>query len=238
MAGLSSSRAIPARRNLFPLFEIVEQDRRYYSTISSFRRWHIASVSAEMGNVPQIEELPMPKVLVSIIRLTATSKKMAEAVAEGRAAPAPRSTVKRVPELFRKRLPRALTSKLGQAAPIATGGRTRTLRCYIVGTGTASVAMFPNGSLPRSGRRLVGEGGVARQGRRCLRIGVPPNIAAQEMTLFSIITNLLHFGMTIVGLPYSHQGQMSIEEIVGVLPRWTTVAGGGGSRQPTRSTWQ
>jgi NAD(P)H dehydrogenase (quinone) len=56
----------------------------------------------------------------------------------------------------------------------------------------------------------------------------------QEMTLMSIITNLLHFGMTIVGLPYSHAGQMSVDEIVGGTPYGaTTVAGGDGSRQPT-----
>ena len=56
----------------------------------------------------------------------------------------------------------------------------------------------------------------------------------QETTLFSIITNLLHFGMTIVGLPYSHQGQMSVDEIVGGAPYGaTTIAGGDGSRQPT-----
>ena len=36
-----------------------------------------------------------------------------------------------------------------------------------------------------------------------------------ETTLFSIIANLLHFGMVIVGLPYSHAGQMSLDEIVG-----------------------
>lgn len=52
--------------------------------------------------------------------------------------------------------------------------------------------------------------------------------------LFSIIINLLHFGMTIVGLPYSHQGQMTLSEIVGGAPYGaTTIAGGDGSRQPT-----
>jgi len=56
----------------------------------------------------------------------------------------------------------------------------------------------------------------------------------QEATLFSIITNLLHFGMTIVGLPYSHQGQMTLDEIVGGSPYGaTTVAGGQGQRQPS-----
>ena len=56
----------------------------------------------------------------------------------------------------------------------------------------------------------------------------------QEVTLFSIITNLIHFGMTIVGLPYSYQGQMSLDEIVGGSPYGaTTIAGGQRQRQPS-----
>lgn len=56
----------------------------------------------------------------------------------------------------------------------------------------------------------------------------------QETTLFSIITNLLHLGLVIVGLPYSHQGQMTLDEVVGGAPYGaTTIAGGDGSRQPT-----
>src|SRR6202023_4054635 len=56
----------------------------------------------------------------------------------------------------------------------------------------------------------------------------------QEVTLFSIITNLLHYGMIIVGLPYSHQGQMTLDEIVGGSPYGaTTIAGGTGQRQPS-----
>jgi multimeric flavodoxin WrbA len=39
-----------------------------------------------------------------------------------------------------------------------------------------------------------------------------------EATLFSIIANLMHFGMVIVSLPYSHAGQMTLEEIVGGAP--------------------
>ena len=57
----------------------------------------------------------------------------------------------------------------------------------------------------------------------------------QETTLFSLITNLLHFGMTIVGLPYSFQGQMTMGEITGGTPYGaTTLAGGDGSRQPSQ----
>jgi NAD(P)H dehydrogenase (quinone) len=56
----------------------------------------------------------------------------------------------------------------------------------------------------------------------------------QETTLFSIITNLLHFGMVVVGLPYSHGGQMTLDEIVGGAPYGaTTIAGSDGSRQPS-----
>jgi NAD(P)H dehydrogenase (quinone) len=53
--------------------------------------------------------------------------------------------------------------------------------------------------------------------------------------LFCIITNMLHFGMFMVGLPYSHHGQMSLEEIVGGSPYGaTTIAGGQGERQPSQ----
>ena len=56
----------------------------------------------------------------------------------------------------------------------------------------------------------------------------------EEVTLFSIITNHMHFGMTIVGLPYSFQGQMALDEVVGGSPYGaTTIAGGQGQRQPS-----
>ncbi len=61
----------------------------------------------------------------------------------------------------------------------------------------------------------------------------------QETTLFSIITNLLHFGMVIVGLDYGHAGQMTLEEITGGSPYGaTTIAGGDGSRLPTANELQ
>ena len=58
----------------------------------------------------------------------------------------------------------------------------------------------------------------------------------QETTLFSIITNLLHFGMTIVGLNYGFAGQMKLDEITGGAPYGaTTITGGDGSRQPSEN---
>ena len=57
----------------------------------------------------------------------------------------------------------------------------------------------------------------------------------QEATLFSIITNLLHFGVTIVGLDYGFQGQMGVDEVKGGSPYGaTTISDGDGSRLPSQ----
>jgi NAD(P)H dehydrogenase (quinone) len=56
----------------------------------------------------------------------------------------------------------------------------------------------------------------------------------KEATLFSIIANLLRFGVVVVGLPYSHQGQMTLDEIAGGAPYGaTTITGSDGSRPPS-----
>jgi len=58
----------------------------------------------------------------------------------------------------------------------------------------------------------------------------------QETTLFSGITNLLHFAMVIVGLPYSFTGQMTLSEITGGSPYGaTTITGGQGERMPSEN---
>jgi NAD(P)H dehydrogenase (quinone) len=49
-----------------------------------------------------------------------------------------------------------------------------------------------------------------------------------------MIANLLHFGMTVVGLPYSFQGQMTLDEITGGSPYGaTTISGTKGQRLPS-----
>jgi len=53
--------------------------------------------------------------------------------------------------------------------------------------------------------------------------------------LFSIITNLLHYGLTIVGLDYGYAGQMGVKEVHGNSPYGaSTIADGDGSRQPSQ----
>jgi NAD(P)H dehydrogenase (quinone) len=56
----------------------------------------------------------------------------------------------------------------------------------------------------------------------------------QESTLLSFHTTLLHLCMVIVGLPYSFQGQMTLDEITGGSPYGaSTIAGGKGERMPS-----
>lgn len=52
----------------------------------------------------------------------------------------------------------------------------------------------------------------------------------------AIHTNLMHFGMVCVGLPYSYAPQMTLDEIAGGTPYGaSTIAAGDGTRQPSEN---
>ena len=58
----------------------------------------------------------------------------------------------------------------------------------------------------------------------------------QESTILSFHLTLLHQGMVIVGLPYTFQGQMRMDEITGGSPYGTsTIAGSKGERMPSEN---
>ncbi|HSG35452.1 MAG TPA: NAD(P)H:quinone oxidoreductase [Sphingomonadaceae bacterium] len=58
----------------------------------------------------------------------------------------------------------------------------------------------------------------------------------QETTLFSMITQMLHFGMTVVGLDYNFGAQNGVDEVKGGSPYGaTTIANNDGSRQPSET---
>jgi NAD(P)H:quinone oxidoreductase type IV len=58
----------------------------------------------------------------------------------------------------------------------------------------------------------------------------------QETTIQSFHSTLLHHGMIIVGVPYSEQRLLNMEEITGGTPYGaSTLAGADGSRQPTEN---
>jgi NAD(P)H dehydrogenase (quinone) len=175
----------------------------------------------------------MPKVLVLYYSAYGHIETMANAVAEGARAAGATVDVKRVPETVPEAIAKGAHFKLDQAAPIATIEDLANYDAIVVGTGTrfgrisSQMAAF-----------LDQAGGLWARGALHGKVGGAFTSSAtqhggNETTLFSIITNLLHFGMVIVGLPYSHQGQMTLEEITGGAPYGaTTIAGGDGSRQP------
>jgi NAD(P)H dehydrogenase (quinone) len=176
----------------------------------------------------------MSKVLVLYYSSYGHVEALAEAVAEGARAAGATVDVKRVPETAPEDVAKGAHFKLDQQAPVATVAELANYDAIVVGTPTrfgrisSQMAAFLDqaGGLWMSGA-LNGKVGGAFTSTASQHGG-------QEATLFSIITNLLHFGMTIVGLPYSHQGQMTLDEIVGGSPYGaTTIAGAQGQRQPS-----
>jgi NAD(P)H dehydrogenase (quinone) len=181
----------------------------------------------------------MSKVLVLYYSAYGHIEAMAKAVAEGAREAGAKVDIKRVPETVPEEIAKAHHFKLNQEAPIAAIDDLANYDAIIVGTGTrfgrisSQMAAFLDqaGSLWMRGA-LQGKVGGAFSASGTQHGG-------QEMTLFSIIANLLHFGMLIVGLDYGHTGQMTLEEITGGSPYGaTTISGADGSRQPTGNELQ
>jgi NAD(P)H dehydrogenase (quinone) len=181
----------------------------------------------------------MSKVLVLYYSAYGHIEAMANAVAEGAREAGAKVDIKRVPETVPAEIAKAHHFKLNQEAPIAAVDDLANYDAIVVGTGTrfgrisSQMAAFLDqaGSLWMRGA-LHGKVGGAFSASGTQHGG-------QEMTLFSIIANLLHFGMVIVGLDYGHAGQMTLEEITGGSPYGaTTISGADGSRQPTANELQ
>jgi NAD(P)H dehydrogenase (quinone) len=178
----------------------------------------------------------MAKILVLYYSTYGHIEKMAQAVAEGARNAGATVDLKRVPETVPEEIARNAHFKLDQDAPVATVAELEQYDAIVVGTP------------PRYGRMasqmaafLDQTGGLWARGALNGKVGAAFTSTAtqhggQETTLFSVITNLLHLGLVIVGLPYSFQGQMKLDEIVGGAPYGaTTIAGGDGSRQPSQT---
>jgi NAD(P)H dehydrogenase (quinone) len=176
----------------------------------------------------------MSKVLVLYYSSYGHLETMANAVAEGARSTGASVDVRRAPETAPLEVAQAAHFKLDQAAPVATVAELESYDAIIIGAPTRF------GRMPSQMASFLDQaGGLWARGALNGKVGgaftsTASQHGGQEVTLFSIITNLLHFGMTIVGLPYSHQGQMTIDEIVGGSPYGaTTIAGGKGQRQPS-----
>jgi NAD(P)H dehydrogenase (quinone) len=176
----------------------------------------------------------MSKVLVLYYSAYGHIEAMANAVAEGARQAGARVDVKRVPELVSEEIAAKAHYKLDQTALIAKVEDLAGYDAIIIGAGTrfgrisSQMANF-----------LDQAGGLWARGALHGKVGgaftsTGTQHGGQEMTLFSIIANLLHFGMVIVGLDYGFVGQMTMEEITGGSPYGaTTIAGPDGSRRPS-----
>ena len=176
----------------------------------------------------------MSKVLVLYYSSYGHIETLAGAIAEGARSTGAAVDIRRVPETVPESVARTAHFKLDQTAPVATIAELEHYDAIIVGTGTrfgrisSQLAAF-----------LDQAGGLWARGALNGKIGAAFASSAtqhggQETTLFSIITNLLHFGMTIVGLDYGFAAQMTLDEVVGGSPYGaTTIAGGKGERQPS-----
>lgn len=176
----------------------------------------------------------MARVLVLYYSAYGHIERMAEAVAEGARQAGAQVDIRRVPELVPEEVARKSGYKLDQAAPVAKVDELPGYDAIIVGTGTRYGRMAS-----QMANFLDQTGGLWASGALNGKVGAAFTSTAtqhggQETTLFSILTNLMHLGLVTVGLPYSFQGQMRMDEITGGAPYGaTTITGGDGSRQPS-----
>jgi NAD(P)H dehydrogenase (quinone) len=176
----------------------------------------------------------MTKVLVLYYSAYGHIEAMAKAVAEGAREAGASVDIRRVPELVPPDVAKASYYKLDQEAPVATIDELANYDAIVIGTGTRFGRMAS-----QMANFLDQAGGLWMKGALHGKVGgaftsTATQHGGQETTLFSIVTNLLHFGMVIVGLNYGFGRQMKLDEVTGGSPYGaTTIAGGDGSRKPT-----
>jgi len=177
----------------------------------------------------------MTKVLVLYYSMYGHIETMAGAVAEGaKEVDGVAVTVKRVAELMPREVAEKAGAKLDQAAPVADPKELADYDAIIVGTPTRF------GNMTAQMRNFWDQtGGLWASGALVGKVGSVFTSSAtqhggQESTILATHLTLLHHGLVIVGLPYSCQAQMGLDEIKGGSPYGaSTIADGDGSRQPS-----
>ena len=181
------------------------------------------------------------KVLVVYYSMYGHVYKLVEAAAEGVQSVADvEAVLRRVPET----LPEDVLEKMGAVeaqkqqtdVPVCTVDELGEADAIIFGTPTrfgnmcGQMRQFldATGQLWMNGA-LVGKAGSVVTSSNTQHGG-------QESTILSFHLTLLHLGMVIVGLPYSFQGQMIMDDISGCSPYGaSTIAGADGSRFPSEN---
>ncbi len=176
----------------------------------------------------------MTKVLVLYYSGYGHVETLAEAIAEGAGeVDGAEVTVKRVPELVPEEVARKSGMKLDQQAPIAEPSELAHYDAIVFGTPTRF------GNMASQMRNFLDQtGGLWMQGALIGKVGsvfasTASQHGGQETTITSFHTTLLHHGMVIVGVPYSHKGLNEMDEISGGTPYGATTMAGDGSRVPS-----
>jgi len=177
----------------------------------------------------------MARILILYYSSYGHIERMAEAAAEGAREAGAQVDIKRVPELVPEEVARKSGYKLDQKAPVAKVDDLPNYDAILFGTGTRFGNMTSQmknfldqaGALWASGA-LVGKVGSVFTSTATQHGG-------QESTILTFHPVLLHLGFIIVGLPYSYQRQMGLDEIKGCSPYGaSTITGGDGSRMPSK----
>ncbi|WP_298090396.1 NAD(P)H:quinone oxidoreductase [uncultured Sphingomonas sp.] len=178
----------------------------------------------------------MTKVLVLYYSSYGHIEQMADAIAEGARAGGAEVDIRRVKETAPAEVVAAAHFKTDAAHPEIEGPDALTnYDAVIVGAPTRY------GRMPSQMAAFWDTtGGVWMKGGLVGKVGgaftsTASQHGGQETTLFSILTNLLHHGMTIVGLDYGFSGLNGVSEVMGGTPYGaSTIADGDGSRQPSQ----
>jgi NAD(P)H dehydrogenase (quinone) len=181
------------------------------------------------------------KVLIVYYSAYGHIHKMAEAIAEGvREIEGAEAVLRRVPETLAAEVLEKMGAIEAQKAiahvPVCSVDELATADAVIFGTPTrfGNMCGQMRQFLDATGRlwakgALVGKVGSVFTSSATQHGG-------QESTILSFHISLLHHGFIIVGLPYSFQGQMRIDEVTGGSPYGaTTIAGGSGERMPSKN---
>lgn len=179
----------------------------------------------------------MARILVLYYSMYGHVETMAGAVAEGvRSIDGTEVVIKRVPDLVPEDIARKAGAKLDQAAPIATVDELPNYDAIIFGTPTrfGNMCAQMRNFLDQTGKLWLSGGLVGKVA------GVFTSTATQhggqETTITSFHSTLLHQGMIIVGVPYTCQELLNMDEITGGSPYGAgTLAGVDGRRQPSES---
>jgi len=181
------------------------------------------------------------KVLIVYYSMYGHIHRMAEAVAEG-------AKMVKGADVSMYRVPETLTEEvLGKMGALeAQKGLAHVPVCTVNELATADAIIF--GTPTRFGNMcgqmrqfLDATGGLWAKGALVGKVGSVFTSSAtqhggQESTILTFLPYLLHQGMVIVGLPYSFDGQMRIDEITGGSPYGaSTIAGGQGERMPSEN---